>query len=153
MDQGSLGRPRPSPVPGTRRRSPGRGWRLPVVRVAAVRPGAIHRPCREDAPLMHLAAHRADGYLFDITTANNALFGARSRSAATTTCERPRRVTTPVGFQNSATGLDLGFYAARSYSLMTAENRRLICFWARSATGCPGRGGRSPRLRWGRCRL
>jgi hypothetical protein len=24
----------------------------------------------------------------------------------------------PVGFQNSATGLDLGFYAARSYSLM-----------------------------------
>jgi hypothetical protein len=24
----------------------------------------------------------------------------------------------PVGFQNSDTGLDLGFYAARSYSLM-----------------------------------
>jgi len=27
-------------------------------------------------------------------------------------------LTQPVGFQNSATGVDLGFYAARSYSLM-----------------------------------
>jgi hypothetical protein len=27
--------------------------------------------------------------------------------------------TDPAGFQNSATGLDLGFYAARSYSLIT----------------------------------
>ena len=58
----------------------------------------------------------------------------------------------PVGFQNSATGLDLGFYAARSYSLMRPPRtgRRLIRFWERSATGWSGRGGRSWRLRWGR---
>jgi hypothetical protein len=29
----------------------------------------------------------------------------------------------PVGFQNSATRLDLGFYAARSYSLMRRRGR------------------------------
>jgi hypothetical protein len=28
----------------------------------------------------------------------------------------------PVGFQNSATGIDLGIYAARSYSLMRPQN-------------------------------
>ena len=36
----------------------GYGWRLPVVRVAAVWPGAVHRPGREDAPLVDLAAYR-----------------------------------------------------------------------------------------------
>ena len=43
----------------------------------------------------------------------------------------------PVGFQNSATGPDLGFYAARSYSLMRPPRtgRRWIRFWERSATG------------------
>ena len=58
----------------------------------------------------------------------------------------------PVGFQNSATGLDLGFYAARSYSLMRPPRtgRRLIRSWERSAAGWSGRGGRSWRLRWGR---
>jgi pimeloyl-ACP methyl ester carboxylesterase len=42
-----------------------------------------------------------------------------------------------VGFQNSATGLDLGFYAARSYSLRRPPRtgRRLIRFRERSATG------------------
>ena len=57
-----------------------------------------------------------------------------------------------VGFQNSATGLDLGFYAARSYSLMRPPRtgRRLIRSWERSATGWSGRGGRSWRLRCGR---
>ena len=37
---------------------------------------------------------------------------------------------TPVGFENCATGLDLGFYAARSYSLMRQPRmgRRLIRF-------------------------
>jgi hypothetical protein len=41
----------------------------------------------------------------------------------------------PVGFQNSATGIDLGFYAARSYSLMRPPRmaRRLIRCWERSA--------------------
>ena len=41
-----------------------------------------------------------------------------------------------VGFQNSATGPDLGFYAARSYSLMRPPRtgRRLIRFRERSAT-------------------
>jgi hypothetical protein len=58
----------------------------------------------------------------------------------------------PVGFQNSATGLDLGVYAAGSYSLMRPPRtaRRLIRSWVRSAAGWSGRGGRSWRLRWGR---
>ena len=61
----------------------------------------------------------------------------------------------PVGFQNSATSLDLGFYAARSYSLMRPlrTGRRLIRFRDMSGWGGragPGRGGRSWRLRWGR---
>ena len=45
--------------------------------------------------------------------------------------------TVPVGFQNSATSLDLGFYVARSYSLMRPPRtgRRLIRSWERSATG------------------
>ena len=43
----------------------------------------------------------------------------------------------PVGFQNWATGLDLGFYAARSYSLRRPPrtDRRLIRSQERSATG------------------
>ena len=46
-----------------------------------------------------------------------------------------------MGFQNSATGLDLGFYAARSYSLMRPPRtgRRWIRSWERSATGWSGR--------------
>jgi hypothetical protein len=46
-----------------------------------------------------------------------------------------------VGFQNSATGPDLGFYAARSYSLMRPPRtgRRLIRCRERSATGWSGR--------------
>jgi len=35
-----------------------------------------------------------------------------------------------VGFQNSATGLDLGFYAARSYSLMRPK-------WSKRGGGKP----------------
>ncbi len=48
-----------------------------------------------------------------------------------------RPITSPVGFQNSATGLDLGFYAARSYSLMRPPRtgRRLIRSWEKSAAG------------------
>jgi hypothetical protein len=43
----------------------------------------------------------------------------------------------PVRFQNSAIGPDLGFYAARSYSLMRppSTGRRWIHFRERSATG------------------
>jgi hypothetical protein len=54
-----------------------------------------------------------------------------------------------VGFQDPATGLDLGGYAARSYSLIRPPRtgRRLIRSWDRSATGWSGRGGRSWRLR------
>jgi hypothetical protein len=42
----------------------------------------------------------------------------------------------PVGFQNSAIGSDLGFYAARSYSLMRPPRtgRRRIRSLERSAT-------------------
>ncbi len=48
-----------------------------------------------------------------------------------------RRLPDPVGFQNSAAGLDLGFYAARSYSLRRPPRtgRRLIRSRERSATG------------------
>ena len=48
-----------------------------------------------------------------------------------------------VGFQNSATGVDLGFYAARSYSWRRPPRtgRRLIRSWERSAMGWSGRGG------------
>jgi hypothetical protein len=51
----------------------------------------------------------------------------------------------PVGFQNSATGPDLGLYAARSYSLIRPPRtgRRFILSVATSATGWSGRGGRS----------
>jgi hypothetical protein len=43
----------------------------------------------------------------------------------------------PGGFQNLATGPDLGFYAARSYSLMrpSRTGRRWIRFLERSAAG------------------
>ena len=46
-----------------------------------------------------------------------------------------RTAVPPVGFQNSATGVDLGFSAARSYSLMRPPRtgRRWICSWERSA--------------------
>ena len=46
-------------------------------------------------------------------------------------------VTLHVGFQKSATGLDLGFYAARSYSLMRPPRtgRRLIRSRERPVTG------------------
>ena len=48
-----------------------------------------------------------------------------------------RRSRAPVGFQNSAVGSDLGFYAARSYSLTRPPRtgRRWIRFRERSATG------------------
>ena len=48
-----------------------------------------------------------------------------------------------VGCQNCAAGCDLGFQAARSYSLRRPPRtgRRLICSWERSATGWSGRGG------------
>ncbi len=54
--------------------------------------------------------------------------------------------------QNSAMGLDLAFYALRSYSLIRPPRtgRRLIRCRERSATGWSGRGGRSWRPRWGR---
>jgi len=54
-----------------------------------------------------------------------------------------------VGFQNSAIGPDLGFYAVRSYSLMRPPRtaRRWIRFLERSAGGWSGRGGRSWRPR------
>jgi hypothetical protein len=70
------------------------------------------------------------------------------------TCSTPtvRAKLGPVGFQNSATRADLGFYAARSYSLMRPPRtgRRLIRSRERSATGWSGWGGWSWRLRWGR---
>ena len=50
----------------------------------------------------------------------------------------------PVGFQNSAAGPGLAFYAARSYSLMRPPRtgRRRIRLRERPATGWSGRGGR-----------
>jgi hypothetical protein len=79
----------------------------------------------------------------------------RIRAAAAAAGEPPGqrrkdlRAAPPVGFQKSATGPGLGFYAARSYSLMRLPRtgRRLIRSWERSATGWSGRGGRRWRLR------
>lgn len=47
------------------------------------------------------------------------------------------------GFQNSGTRFDLGFYAARPYSLISPPRtgRRLVRFWQRSATGWSGWAG------------
>ena len=58
----------------------------------------------------------------------------------------------PVGFQNSATGADLRFQAARSYSLISPPRtgRRLIRWRSRSGAGWSGRGGRSCSARCGR---
>ena len=57
-----------------------------------------------------------------------------------------------LGFHNSAAGLDLGFYAARWYSLRRPPRTgwRVIRFCERSAAGWSGLGGRRCRLRWGR---
>jgi bifunctional non-homologous end joining protein LigD len=62
-----------------------------------------------------------------------ALSGARPDF---TLLQRRMRSGRPVGFRNSALGPDLGFYAARSYSLMRPPRtgRRLIRSWERSAT-------------------
>jgi hypothetical protein len=61
-------------------------------------------------------------------------------------------VLAPAGFQNSATGLELGVYAARSYSLIRPPGTgwRLIRSWERPAAGWSGGGGCSWRLRRGR---
>ena len=59
----------------------------------------------------------------------------------------------PAGFQNSATGLDLGFYAARSYSLTRPPRERVGALSASGIgrrQGGRARGGWSWRLRWGR---
>jgi hypothetical protein len=71
--------------------------------------------------------------------------------AGSTNCREPLAV----GFQNAVTCLDLGFCAARWYSLMRPPRTgwRLICCWVGSPVGWPGRGGRGARLRWGRRRL
>jgi len=51
--------------------------------------------------------------------ASNGLSSPVSRVWTANCTIRPRGTwRRPVGFQNSATGVDLGFYAARSYSLM-----------------------------------
>jgi hypothetical protein len=82
-----------------------------------------------------------------LATAAYQELAAAPRAAVITPGDQGR-----VGFQNSATVPDLGFYAARSYSLMRPPRtgRRLICFWVRSETGWSGRGGWRWRLRWGR---
>ena len=79
--------------------------------------------------------------------------GTPGTAATSRSLIRPRSaLPRPVGFQNSAAGPDLRFYAARSYSLMRPPRtgRRWIRSWERSATGWSGRGGRRWRLRWGR---
>jgi hypothetical protein len=56
------------------------------------------------------------------------------------------------GARTRSLAAELGFYAARSYSLMSPPRtgRRWIRSRARSATGWSGKGGWSRRLRWGR---
>jgi hypothetical protein len=75
--------------------------------------------------------------------------GTPTSAGADSCTPKQRQRSRPVGFQNSATGLDLGIYAARSYSLMRPPRTgwRLIRCRERSAMGWSGRGGRSARLR------
>jgi hypothetical protein len=64
--------------------------------------------------------------------------GRGSRKARLLTeaaCEQVIDVVHPVGFHNSATSTDLGFYAARSYSLMGRRGRP-------DAGSVPGKGRR-----------
>lgn len=58
----------------------------------------------------------------------------------------------PVRCQSSATGLDLGFYAAGWYSLMRPPRtrRHLIRSWERPAGGFVGPGRAELAVRWGR---
>ena len=105
--------------------------------MARPRPAAIEvakRSCLPRSWAVRPAVHAWN--ISSTTTATSATLAAASPEA-------------PVGFQNSATGADLGLYAARSYSLMRPPRtgRRWIRSWERSATGWSGRGGRSCRLR------
>ena len=69
-----------------------------------------------------LTTFEADEYVFEAIRAGASGFLVKD--------------TEPVGFQNSATGPDLGFYAARSYSLMRPPRpgRRWTRSWERFAT-------------------
>ena len=84
---------------------------------------------------------RPEWHIFSYTQFSVVAYGVGAEYPVT-----PMR---PVGFRNSATGPDLGFYAARLYSLMRPPRRgwRSIRLRERSATGWLGRGGRRWRLR------
>jgi hypothetical protein len=101
------------------------------------RPG---RPLRRP-PGIAMASGRGDGVYWATAEAEG---GGGIGAVATQHTVRGSRTGSP--------GLDLGFYAARSYSLRRPPRtaRRLIRSWERSAGGWSGRGGWSSRLRWGR---
>jgi hypothetical protein len=118
----------------------------------APKPGSLTAFCEELISRLPSApdqdrARAAVGRLMDI----NRIRNGRLHTDATNWTESLRRLSVPpVRFQNSATGADLGFYAARSYSLTRPPRmgRRWIRSWERSAPGWSGRGGRSWQLRW-----
>jgi hypothetical protein len=97
------------------------------------------------AALARLIPRRRWTEIFPVTPATLLAWHRKLAPAKYDTSKRRK----PVGFQNSATGPDLGFYAARSYSLMRPPRtgRRWIRLQERSATRWSGRGGLSWRLR------
>ena len=130
---------------------------LPCCQSSLTRPATISLSCRRQ----QLQKARAPRVGSDQTSHRAALagtlvfavFGKSSaqcppRMSSRSSC---RRCCQPVGFQNSATGADLGFYAARSYSLMRPPRtgRRLIRSWERPGTGsCEPPASRWAGRRW-----
>jgi len=104
--------------------------------IAAVLPGATWQRCR---------THYHRNLLTRVPKSAQPWVSTLVR----TIFEQPDADSVRVGFRNSATGPDLGFYAARSYWLMRPPRRgwRWIRLRERSATGWSGRGGRRWRLR------
>ena len=134
--------PRAEAAPGSARRPRGKASRAP---------GRTRRPSRPSRGSGQRASVK-----IDLAAPQCRVPQARRRTAlmvpndlGSSRGEEHLEPSWPVGFQNSAMGPDLGFYAARSYSLMRPPRtgRHLIRFRERSATGWSGRGGRSWRLR------
>ena len=116
------------------------GWSWPVRAENRIH-GSDQQSCSPDAlpvmitghvPAVGLPSHHAGEHVAAAIPASRGMEDRRDLDPAP-----------PVGFLNSATGVELGFYAACSYSLMRPPRtgRRLIRSWERSAGGWSGLGG------------
>jgi hypothetical protein len=106
---------------------------------AAARTGRILVPTRslpEEYDIPYPFA-RAPQERVEELLARYAQAGQASRRTAEAIGPVAEIVHAPCGVSEFGAGPDLGFYAARSYSLMRPPRtgRRLICWWERSATG------------------